>query len=376
MSKMLFYCAIGICIIFLCQVAIGLILPIRCRNNTIKVTWIIFIVALSIIAFWAEPSVSDDLYKHYKQIDDVCAGRDHSGMVVWRILLYGIGKTGEKGFLPALTVLIFGASIYCLISNRMKSNKLSMRTFSIYIIILFGGCSIFIIISGIRNVLVFSIWILAYYKLYKEGHKTLYYLACISLCLIHYSIIFVLAVQGVYELVKKKNKSIKIVLLLIMGLAPSVIIWLGQVLAKYSNLYVQTLVGKVDGYAGEEAYYKVNIWYIFLPISTLAIFIILLKVRKCKFIDNDDWGLISLYTYITLTVSITFPVLLDRNSMLICMMFCPIVDALYKSRKKIGLLMNILVVTCGIRALFYFNAMISHMKFYGIDFYHLLGRGS
>ena len=75
------------CAVFFITV-LFIMVPIHGNAKSTKVVWYIFIIAFATFAFYSEPSVSDDLYRHYKLIDSIRNGNDvNTSLFMFKFIL-------------------------------------------------------------------------------------------------------------------------------------------------------------------------------------------------------------------------------------------------------------------------------------------------
>lgn len=159
---------IGMLIIFVLILGLNL----RVTNKTIIVLWSLFIIALASFSFFAEPTSETDLYRHYANINWMRKINRNvyydSPLLVRNLLFFLISLSDNNGWLPVVSVLTFGFCVGCVSYNYLKKHHVPARIAILY----FGGClgcvSVFALITGIRNIMAFSIWYLGYYFFYSK----------------------------------------------------------------------------------------------------------------------------------------------------------------------------------------------------------------
>ena len=160
--------------------------PLKVKFLTPQRLWIIIVFSASIISFFAEPSTSDDLYRHYLVINHLRNGYYTSPTVlfVWRFLQWIVSKTPYNGFLPAFSSFVIGLLLLKSIQLYSKKQYKSRQKQAIALLYSLGGLGTFSIVSGIRCALVCVTISFVYLKYYREK-KWVYYTVAIICCFIH-----------------------------------------------------------------------------------------------------------------------------------------------------------------------------------------------
>lgn len=354
---------IALMMLFLCFV-----FPIKMTFYQISFIWWSFILGLAIFSYYAEPSVSDDLFRHYQNMDVLWTGNYDNPLFIWKLILAGISLSGHKGLLPALAICVIGWATYGIMSFYKEYMENNIRIFPIYVIIIFGFCSIFAMISGVRNSTTAAVWSYAYIKYYKDNKKR-FYIIVFLLSFIHLSPLFPTFFLVISEIYKKVKTEIRIFIILILSLWPLILQQIAKQLINIRIEYFQLLANKINIYFNNNDLYQ-NHWYIFPKISCAVMFILVLLLRHHN--KKKIYLFELLFIFGIFTSSFWYSIILDRMLMFVGFISLPILGDTYKVKSK-GMI-TLIIINCAIMILFYFNALIAHVTFNNVDIYKLLGR--
>lgn len=172
-----------------------------------KYLWIalgLFVIALSVVAYCTAPAESDDLFRHFKEIDRMKTnGFDYvKEAAVYRMnpiinyMFYFISLVNNKYLLPFITVLVIYGTHLAITVRIYEKLKISSRILCLYILLFFALVPIRFSISNIRIIMAFAIVFAAIYRDYFKDNRNL-----ITLCLyivpllIHSSTIIILGLR-------------------------------------------------------------------------------------------------------------------------------------------------------------------------------------
>lgn len=167
----------------------------------LKIYFFVVALTLATIAFFFQPSTDMDLYRHYQTIDafkiygwDYVKSTDiFKTLPVYGMYFYLISLLPFKGFLPAVTVFITYFLFFSLIYKISRDHNIKKSYIMITFFFFMFGIDYLSVISGIRNMLAFSIFTyFLYIDLVEQNHKLLCFLIYISLCFLHSSIIILI----------------------------------------------------------------------------------------------------------------------------------------------------------------------------------------
>lgn len=227
LTDFIYNLSILVMILALIMVIMGVLLPIRYGRITIMVLFYSIIIAISIFAFFAEPGKSSDLAIFYESISGIKYGyivnQGDEALIVWKIILKIIALTDNYGYLPFLFIIMWGILVGKILNHYMLKNMYQTKTIMLYFIALFSGCSMYYMISGIRNTFVCALVFFGYYFYYQKK-KSIYYFIVVVASLIHIFAIILFLLIEIFERMIKRNENNKLVKLLIVVLVISLLI--------------------------------------------------------------------------------------------------------------------------------------------------------
>lgn len=173
---------------------------------TILRYWLLFVVSFATFCFFAEPSISDDLYRHYYMIDILRAGGSLKGtfvdtMFIFKWILMIVAKTHNNGWLPFSAIIIWGCLIYKIIKKYLDTEEYNTRGVFLYILALLGTFCSFNLVSGIRAALTVAIFVFSVYYYYLEGKKIRHYVLVMTFSFLHFMVLLLVIAQLLYELI-------------------------------------------------------------------------------------------------------------------------------------------------------------------------------
>lgn len=376
MQDIIFNLSIICLFVILAITLLILLFSIGLRRKSIIVLWAIFIIALATFAFFAEPSPSDDLYRYYLTINRIRGGIPNSEfvespLIVQKLWFTIIAKTDNNGWLPASAVLLFGFFIGSIANDYMKKNNVATKIVILFFLSCLGCCSVFSLISGIRNVVAFAMWFFSYYFFY-EHRKILYYFLTIIAALLHTAVIIcvILALIYQYYVKMKVGKEYWKIILLIVVIAyvlPSPLI--GNILNQIPNTYINLMARKwnyyfqYEGIMGDTGSLFIKIMVLFFTAS--ALYLIIKKKGRITFSE--------------FILSIGIPmslsnIIFERFIFLIGIVSLPTLDNIYKSMSKLGRFFYVICAFCllSIRIFLSFYSMFVYMNFNGQEIGEIL----
>lgn len=365
---MIFNCSCAILVLALMILFLCFVFPIKMSFYQIRFIWWSFILGLAMFSYYAEPSASDDLFRHYQNMDVLWTGNYDNPLIIWKLILASISISGHKGLLPALAICVIGGATYGIMSFYKEHMENNIRIFPIYVIVIFGFCSIFAMISGVRNSSIAAVWSYAYIKYYKNNKKR-FYIIVFLLSFIHLSPLFPTFFLLISDIYRKVRREIRIWIILILGFWPLILQQVSRLLINIRVDYFQLLVGKINIYFNNNNLYQ-NPWYILPKINCIFLFILLLLLRHKN--KKKKYLFELLFIFGIFTSSFWYSIILERMLMFIGFITLPILGDTYKLKNKIMLIL--IIIISAIMLLFYFNALIAHVTFNNINIYKLLGR--
>lgn len=172
----LFIVVILILILILGILIYGIIVNKKVNKKVLIAVQIILILALAVLAFLIEPRESNDLYRHFRDIDLIrengfSAVPQYNNVILIKFLFSLVALLQINHFLPAIAAIItYGISMY-IIYDFSKRNETTSRVISIAILLNFALCSFYAVTSGIRNAMACSFLALGLYLDLIRGEK-------------------------------------------------------------------------------------------------------------------------------------------------------------------------------------------------------------
>ena len=209
------------------------IYPLVPRKH-IKWLFIALVLALSIMAFFAVPKDTDDLYNYFRTLAKLrrggfkCLrrmienGEEHwDSLPVCGFYFYLISLFPDNGMLPAVTIFLAYGSMFWVLwraSQRYEVNKWYLFVASFFILSTYW---FYDICSGIRNGLTFTLFcFFAYVELVEKKWRPACWVGYVAMCLMHSSGILMMMIRIALLLSGKKNSKFMSVLVffaLILG---------------------------------------------------------------------------------------------------------------------------------------------------------------
>lgn len=345
------------------------IIPIHLKPRDIMVLWYVFIVALAVFAFYAEPSFSDDLSDHYRNIRYFREGTInifYSPLVLWNTLLWLVSLTKYDGLLPFASVLIWGIFIGKTLTLYLQRHAYKTRTMLIYFVAALGSCSVFYIISGVRNAMVVAIWVYAYYFWYEQNRKK-YYMLCLAVVAIHVIALLLIILCWLYEYIVRKGKQMSFAKMLIPVFVIGLLLnstFLEALMRFLPSAYFSLVSSKFSSY--KEEYSFNERWILENQIKLLVLFVIFvcelyLYFKKKK---KMEYNLFLILCTIALS---SMPIFFERMIYIISVLsFSSLNETLneWKPWQRTFLSCVIMAIFAG-QLFFSFYAMFSHISFNG-----------
>lgn len=326
---------------FIINPALGTILALvglyknRKKNVHYSVMLALF---FSSLAYWFVPNHEMDLTRYFLQLSNysklswnqmIQRMLESSSHIVEDLLFYGVAKTGNFHLLPAIVIFTTYFITFYVITDFSKRKNIS-RTKMMKVII-FTICVLPFpsLVSNVRNVLAFSIFVLALYRELEQGKRnTLTWLLYIIPLFIHISTLALLVVRILiqfYDLNKKRTYIIS------MGIISSTV--MVKIAAKivdilpFSNNVLFAFINKANYYISDTTtdyaiYLQTNLFprlqklYFILVVLYLLLTLIIVNmyVEKnrniFKRLNPKEKKMLSFYSLICLTVLGTAPIVL------------------------------------------------------------------
>lgn len=240
-------------IILLLELFFVLLFPFIGKKN-LKRYFLFVCLVLSGVAFFFQPPDNFDLYRHYQTLDNFRANGwtavkniyFFSTAPVYALYFYLISMLPSNRFLPAITVFITYYLTFSLIYKISLKYRVSKKNIMIAFTFVIFGLDYLSAISGVRNILAFSIFSYClYYDLVEEKNKILCFIVYGMMCLLHNSCVILLGFRIVLFFYNKYTKRIFQVGFFLWGIFVPYIV---KILDSIPNVYLNQISEKIKTY--------------------------------------------------------------------------------------------------------------------------------
>ena len=324
---------------------------IKINYSYVRKIWMTLIISLAGFCFFIEPHISDDLYKHYLNIELYREGILYYfnwNTAIFHLFMWLISLTPANGLLPFLAVVIFGCllekitSDYAMKCNTSKCAKLLL----IYLGEALAGTFIIYLVTGIRSCLVCAIWAYAYH-FYFHHYKFKYYVIMVFSCLIHPITIILTLITWFHQILMTQKKDyIQLIflafILLIINSAISSGSFFVELLRNTNINYLLFLSTKIGLYSNDDPV-MISLNINLKMIACILLLSILLLTRSDR--GDDERNLLTTFLLVW-CIGIQIPIIQDRLPYAIGMISFPAIrDANEKSgfRLLFNILLSILI---------------------------------
>ncbi|NCC54992.1 MAG: hypothetical protein EOM11_05845 [Erysipelotrichia bacterium] len=342
-------------------IGIGLFLIIGCLLKRVELDkrgWCIFalvmIFGLAILAFWITPPEAWDLSRHY----DLLAEMEHKGwafvfnespyayLPVINLLYALIAMSGVYHILPSTVVVICYLILLFFFVEVGRKQQIDSRFIAAAIVINLALCPYFHMVSGIRNVLAFTLCAAVFYMdIYLRKNKILIILLYGTAVLVHPSSLLIVGIRVIMPILlhwKWLN-----VFLVFWSMMVEIIV---KVLVLLPIPFFESVGWKLNDYITGQTFsgHKILcVKYIFL-IFTLGAIEYIKKCVKDK-VDYDLMRYINSFEIVILTIIGAFRVefIADRLCFFIAFACIPVMAFIYfYSIKKVKWSYFLMVTVC------------------------------
>ena len=274
------------------------IYPLVPRKH-IKWLFIALVLALSIMAFFAVPKDTDDLYNYFRTLAKLrrggfkCLrrmienGEEHwDSLPVCGFYFYLISLFPDNGMLPAVTIFLAYGSMFWVLwraSQRYEVNKWYLFVASFFILSTYW---FYDICSGIRNGLTFTLFcFFAYVELVEKKWRPACWLGYLAMCFMHSSGILMMMIRIALLLSGKKNsKFMSVLVFFALILGGAVMPRLGEI----TNIeYLKLISEKAEratatsGFAnGTQYLVNVSVFVVAVCVFCYAVYVIKKQTEK------------------------------------------------------------------------------------------------
>lgn len=297
-----------------CFVAITIIYIILYWITPRKNVWlpmIVFVVLVTILAYYINPNETDDLSRYFNQLDLLreygydylkrCINHGINSWDTYRVCgyyFYFISRLPNNHWMAAVTIfIVYGLNFFIIYryANRFSINKWYLFIGTMFFISTYWYYDT---VSGIRNGLAFSVIIAcAYMHLVERKNIPLCLVGYVLACLTHSSSIILVVMVAIAELtLNTSGKFIKFLLIFGVSGGSAGIQYLST---KTSNSFVQSIAGKSEIYSANDTLYTDTN---FLVNIVTAVFVALIMIYVSKYIIDGFYAndLKRIYKYFSL----------------------------------------------------------------------------
>lgn len=304
-------------------------------------TLIISVFCLAYFAFNFIPGEGNDLSWHYLMLDKIRnlnwsiveKIESFSASPILLIYFYLISKLGNNGYLPAITIaIIYGVMFFILYRSSLKKNVqqgsidyIAKNGFPTALVYIMCTMHYIYLISGIKNNLAFSIFVLGVYlELVEQKSKLLCWGLMITSVFIHPSLVLIVFARLMITLY---NKYSSIFYIIICMSFPFIATLFQNILQQFALVpLVGVIIDKIGVYILEASEMQPHMMFICFLRLFLALIILIWDKNK-----NESNGLSIkymklVYTIFFITVSFsTRYIMFYRMNEILCMLLIPII---------------------------------------------------
>lgn len=353
------------------------LLPGNISKDIIFKLWYLFIIGLAVFSFFAEPSVNDDLFSHYYDIDQIRNGygSKKSSLKGITIIFWLISRQPYNGLLPFLSVLIFGIVLAEIAKEYYSHNSYNSKALMIYFMMALSCNGIFYIVSGIRCSMVAVLWTLSYVKFYQKNKIKEFIIAELLLGLLHYIAFLFLIIHILYLILMKINKRRVWISCIIIF---AIFIFVTNNSEFFANI-LKLLGSNSIGSLGDKWTTYTTEYVGGMEIENAFKLISVIILMFCYFYpatNKNETEKFTLYlAFIYISTRIGFVIIAERLPYLIGVISLPLVDNCIKGYKKGRIFIEYLLFMFFTLFLLYsFHTMFSHIMFNGYDIKKILNQ--
>ncbi|MGL4990801.1 MAG: EpsG family protein [Sarcina sp.] len=357
--------SICLVILFFCFVVAGVFFKYKPSKPVFIVTSIIALIAITAIAYYTNPLPRDDLYRYFKDIDDMRNGGWYyaTHLAIYRatpvinMIFYIVSLTNTNSLLTVISTFVIFAIIFKVTYDFVYKKNISIQMISLYYLVFLSMMPLRYAISGVRNQMAFAILFYGIYRsriLKKTGIiNIIIYLVAAS---IHTSswIIIILLIATRFKFIDK------IKYFMLAG-----IILIGPILEILSKTGISVLVTFYEKF---EVYSGAHTANIKLMSAYFIILIILFYMNSRVKRTNEENAYKEYSSYFRLyellmllaIASITIPTLFTRICIIIGMMSLPTIVAFFRiniNREKFLIFYIFVICNLGVFAFQAYDAL-------------------
>ena len=286
---------VGVSIYFLTLIIICFLLK-KCKRKNVNKVLFIYSILLSLFGFFFVPNIHNDLYRIYESMNgySIIPFKSFfsnyvlkSSVPISLLYYWVIGQFKINGLLPFITSFIFYTNVFYIIGDFYKKNEISNKALGLSLLIIMCNSSFFETISGIRNMLAFSIILRCFYNEFYNNKSIIkniiYYVIA---ALIHPAAIIPIFFRLIFSLIEKKS-SLKLKVLI-----PILSVGILVLLYYFGNSFIQNAINMGENYINKVEYSY--IWETILScLIILALIFMKIRCKNFSFIEKSRTGLLN-----------------------------------------------------------------------------------
>ena len=271
--------AISIFIFLIFLFAISMLIKKENSYKRIKYLLIVYLIILSIMAYFVIPAPAHDLYRLYidmHKFDGMSWSKLLSTLFTnirfsRDILYFIVCKLGHDGFLPMFATLIFYSCIFHIIYDYSKQNNISGRSISRMLVLFMLMGQYGDVVFGIRSTCCFGICSLCIYKELYQKKSIIYDLPLYFIALGLHSVSVPIIIMRVFLLLfQNENKIYKKII--------NISLFAGLIYFVYKNgsLFINEALEKGTSYANSTDSIDWLKWELLITSLILIIYLLLI----------------------------------------------------------------------------------------------------
>lgn len=279
---------IGVSIYFLTLVIMCFLL-IKSRKENVKKILFIYSILLSLMGFFFVPNIHNDLYRVYETMNEysIIPFKSFfqnyvlkSSVPISLIYYWGIGQLKINGLLPFITSFIFYTNVFYIVEDYYKKNNISNKALGLSLLIIMCNSSFFETISGIRNMLAFSVILRCFYdEFYNNRSITKNIIWYVISTLIHPAAIIPIFLRFVFSLIEKKSTSKLRILIPVFSIGVLLILYY------FGTSFIQNAINMGENYINIVEYSY--IWETIIScLIIIALIFMKIRCKKILFVEN------------------------------------------------------------------------------------------
>lgn len=279
---------VGVSIYFFTLIIICFLLR-KCKKENVNRILFIYSILLSLMGFFFVPNIHNDLYRVYEIMNgySIIPFKSFfenyvlkSSVPISLLYYWMIGQLKINGLLPFITSFIFYTNVFYIIGDYYKKNNISNKALGLSLLIIMCNSSFFETISGIRNMLAFSIILRCFYdEFYNNKSIVKNIIWYVVSSLIHPAAIIPIFLRLIFSLIEKKSSSKLKVLIPVLSVGVLVFLYY------FGFSFIQNAINMGENYINKVEYSY--IWETILScLIIVALIFMKIRCKKFTFLEN------------------------------------------------------------------------------------------